>query len=130
MPYRLIPRLFPAQIGKLRNIKKLNLANNKFEGPIPTEIAHLGTALGSDGFTYLDLSHNNFTGIIPSEIGYLESLECAALPQCAELAPVLAAVGASLCPVPTLYLPEILLCRSAGTWSLGSQHHKLPSTQS
>ena len=32
-------------MGRIRNLQSLTLRNNKFEGPIPTEIANLGYAL-------------------------------------------------------------------------------------
>jgi len=58
------------------------MQSNQFEGSIPTQIAHLGSALGYgygngglEGLTSIDLSHNNLTGIIPSQIAYLENLE-------------------------------------------------------
>ena len=60
------------QVGKLRNVRRLDLRNNHFVGSIPTEIANLGYALGYDngeGTTHIDLAHANLTGTIPSEIG-------------------------------------------------------------
>ena len=67
-----------AHVGKLRNVRTLEMRNNRFVGTIPTEIANLGYALGYDedeGTTSLDLAHSNLTGTIPSEIGFLEALK-------------------------------------------------------
>ena len=65
-------------MGKLRNIRALEMRNNRFVGSIPTEIANLGYALGydeDDATTKIDLAHGNLTGTIPSEIGFLEALK-------------------------------------------------------
>ena len=58
------------QVGKVRNLRLLNMHDNQLSGTIPTEIAHLGSALGfglgDDGFpeglVELRLDHNNLTG--------------------------------------------------------------------
>ncbi|KAL5990934.1 hypothetical protein ACLOJK_011839 [Asimina triloba] len=56
-------------IFSIRSLKKLSLANNRFDhSPIPSGFAHL-TSL-----THLDLSNANFYGKIPSSIGSLTSL--------------------------------------------------------
>jgi len=72
----------PTEVGKVRNLRSWNMADNAFSGSIPTQIAYLGNALGYgydngglQGLTSIDLSHNNLTGIIPSQIAYLENLE-------------------------------------------------------
>ena len=59
-------------MGKLRNVRRLELRNNNFVGSIPTQIANLGYALGyenGEGTTHIDLAHGNLTGTVPSEIG-------------------------------------------------------------
>jgi Leucine-rich repeat (LRR) protein len=58
----------PKEIGKLKNLNKLNLAINNFTGEIPNDIGKLVK------LSNVDLSGNNFIGEIPKEIGKLENL--------------------------------------------------------
>lgn len=57
----------PSQVGKLQNLKVLNLSNNNFTG-VPAEIGSL------KNLELLDLSNNSITGL-PNELGNLKNLK-------------------------------------------------------
>lgn len=50
-------------------LRKLNLSDNQFEGPLPDNFS------GLNQLTVLDLSHNNFSGPFPSTMANLSSLQ-------------------------------------------------------
>jgi Leucine-rich repeat (LRR) protein len=50
-------------------LKKLNLSNNQFMGPLPHSLGSLKQ------LTLLDLSHNNLSGTFPSTMANLTSLQ-------------------------------------------------------
>ncbi|KAK9937284.1 hypothetical protein M0R45_014085 [Rubus argutus] len=52
----------PSDIGRLRNVLKLDMSRNNFSGSIPPEIGNCNL------LTYLDLSQNQLSGPIPPEI--------------------------------------------------------------
>uniref|UniRef100_A0A0D9WP71 Leucine-rich repeat-containing N-terminal plant-type domain-containing protein n=1 Tax=Leersia perrieri TaxID=77586 RepID=A0A0D9WP71_9ORYZ len=52
----------PAEIGKLANLKILDLSNNNFYGEIPNSVGHLKS------LRHLDLSYNNLSGLIPRSL--------------------------------------------------------------
>lgn len=53
----------------LQQLKVVDLSNNSFTGPIPTEIGASGEAFG-----YLKMAHNNLSGAIPPGLGNLSNL--------------------------------------------------------
>lgn len=57
----------PSQVGQLKNLKVLNLSNNKFTG-VPAEIGQL------KNLEILNLSNNQLTGL-PNELGNLSNLK-------------------------------------------------------
>ncbi len=57
----------PQSVLDARNVKQLDISNNKMTGALPAEIRHLTT------LEVLNASHNGFTGI-PAEIGQLSRL--------------------------------------------------------
>ncbi|XP_066373486.1 LRR receptor kinase SERL2-like [Miscanthus floridulus] len=57
-PNRTITGTIPAEIGKLRGLKKLDLSSNHLHGEIPSTVFHL------ESLQYLDLSYNNLSGPI------------------------------------------------------------------
>ena len=59
----------PVELGQLVNLRRLNLWSNALAGPIPAELAQL-TSLEE-----LDLSTNQLTGRIPMGLGDIASLE-------------------------------------------------------
>ena len=59
----------PTELSRLTNLESLDLNGNQLTGPIPTELNRL-TNLRS-----LDLHNNLLTGSIPSELGRLTNLE-------------------------------------------------------
>lgn len=58
----------PLEIGKLRNLQRLILANNSLSGPIPKILSNLKR------LEALDLSRNNLTGGIPTSLTSLSFL--------------------------------------------------------
>lgn len=60
--------VIPAEIGKLRNARYIDLCNQGFSGSIPQEIGNLRAV------TFLDLSNNNLSGNVPASIGNLKNL--------------------------------------------------------
>jgi tRNA A-37 threonylcarbamoyl transferase component Bud32 len=61
----------PSELGGLDVLTTLNLSWNQFSGSIPSLLGSLHT------LQVLDLSHNNLSGSIPSTLGQLMSLESA-----------------------------------------------------
>lgn len=59
----------PKIIGKLENLRELNLRMNRFHGRIPPEIGQCRY------LELLDLSQNKFSGVIPSEVANLRHLQ-------------------------------------------------------
>ncbi|MDM8561450.1 hypothetical protein [Candidatus Parabeggiatoa sp. HSG14] len=59
----------PESIGKLRNLKSLDLWGNQLSGPIPESIGNL------ENLKNLDLAINKLSGPIPESIGNLENLK-------------------------------------------------------
>ena len=59
----------PKEIGKLINLKELEIYNNQITGEIPKEIGKL------INLTVLGLNNNQLTGEIPKEIGKLVNLQ-------------------------------------------------------
>ncbi len=57
----------PSEVGRLQNLKVLNLSNNNFTG-VPAEIGSL------KNLELLDLSNNSITGL-PNELGNLTNLK-------------------------------------------------------
>jgi Leucine-rich repeat (LRR) protein len=55
----------PTEIGSLRILEVLNLSYGGYTGPIPKELGQLGQV------EVLDLSHNNLSGEVPIELGNL-----------------------------------------------------------
>jgi len=64
-----VQKNLPLEIGSLHSLQTLDMANNKIEGSLPTEIGFLSSSL-----QYLKLSNNEFTGVIPSELFVMKSL--------------------------------------------------------
>ncbi|KAF8404788.1 hypothetical protein HHK36_009677 [Tetracentron sinense] len=60
---------FSPDIGQLRNLHNLTVADNIFTGPIPSEISHIS------GLRQLNLSNNFFNGTFPSQLSRLKYLE-------------------------------------------------------
>ena len=58
----------PPEIGRLDNLRSLNLPYNDLTGPIPAALGNLGN------LTWVDLGNNQLTGTIPSELGNLANL--------------------------------------------------------
>jgi len=61
-------KLPPSAIGTLTRLTKMNLQNNKLQGPIPTEFGLL------QGMEQLNLASNYFMSSVPSEMGLMTSL--------------------------------------------------------
>ena len=61
-------RPLPAALGKLTQLRSLQLIHGRFTGPIPPELTRLRS------LETLDLSANQLTGPIPSDLGRLTSL--------------------------------------------------------
>ncbi|KAJ0538892.1 putative non-specific serine/threonine protein kinase [Helianthus annuus] len=61
----------PKALERLRSLEILNLSDNDLTGPIPTFLGKLTT---------LDLSRNQFTGSIPTSLGRLASLQAFSAP--------------------------------------------------
>ncbi|CAA2966694.1 probable LRR receptor-like serine threonine-kinase At1g63430 [Olea europaea subsp. europaea] len=59
----------PKKIGKLKNLKVLDLGVNRLTGPIPPEIGNL------TNLVKINLQSNGLTGRLPSELGNLKHLE-------------------------------------------------------
>lgn len=57
----------PSEIGRLKNLKVLDLSNNRFTG-VPAEVGHL------THLEILNLSNNQLTGL-PHELGELQNLK-------------------------------------------------------
>lgn len=55
-----------SELGALTHLKKLDVSENYFEGPIPSE-------LGSLKLENLYLNHNMFSGTLPKELFHLSS---------------------------------------------------------
>lgn len=53
----------PAELGKLTNLKRLQLGNQQFTGEIPAELGNL------TNLQELELGGNQLTGTIPAELG-------------------------------------------------------------
>ena len=58
-----------AELGSLKNVKKLQLWNNSITGSIPPEI------FDAPNLEYLDLEYNEITGTIPKTIGNAKKLK-------------------------------------------------------
>ena len=58
----------PSSIGRLTNLKRLDLGDNLFTGRIPAELGHLAE------LRYLELDENNLGGQIPESLGDLGNL--------------------------------------------------------
>jgi DNA-binding SARP family transcriptional activator len=58
----------PPELGGMRRLMWLELANTLIEGPIPPELGNV------TGLMYLDLSNNNLSGTMPPEMGNLTNL--------------------------------------------------------
>uniref|UniRef100_M4EFS7 Leucine-rich repeat-containing N-terminal plant-type domain-containing protein n=1 Tax=Brassica campestris TaxID=3711 RepID=M4EFS7_BRACM len=59
----------PKEIGKLKNLKILDLGNNHLMGPIPAEIGSLSSIM------IINLQSNGLTGKLPPELGNLKYLK-------------------------------------------------------
>ena len=59
----------PTQLSRLTNLESLDLNGNQLTGPIPTELGQLTNLL------HLWLNSNQLTGSIPAELGRLTNLE-------------------------------------------------------
>jgi len=58
----------PIELGSLKNLQVLNLANNQLKGKIPAELGNLTNLL------WLNLSFNKLTGSIPPELSNINRL--------------------------------------------------------
>ena len=58
----------PPELGRLVNLRELDLAGNQLAGSIPPELGNLAN------LQYLALSENQLTGSIPPELGNLDNL--------------------------------------------------------
>ena len=63
---RYVPEEIPADLGRLRALRVLDLSDNGFGGTIPE-----GFGKGYRALEVLDLGHNFLTGAIPDDLGYL-----------------------------------------------------------
>ncbi|XP_010533657.1 PREDICTED: probable LRR receptor-like serine/threonine-protein kinase At1g63430 isoform X2 [Tarenaya hassleriana] len=59
----------PKEIGKLKNLKVLDLGNNLLTGPIPAELGNLSSIM------IINLQSNGLTGKLPPELGNLRYLK-------------------------------------------------------
>ena len=59
----------PPELGQLANLRRLSLGGNQLTGPIPAELGHLAN------LEQLSLDGNQLTGTIPVELGHLANLE-------------------------------------------------------
>eukprot|EP00940_MAST-03C_sp_MAST-3C-sp2_P003367 g3367.t1 len=68
-PYSKLTGTIPSELGSLPELTEVLLRGNELTGPIPVELADLGseTIFGWKWMILLDLAHNRLTGTIPSE---------------------------------------------------------------
>ena len=59
----------PAELGRITELERLDLAHNRLTGSIPAALATLAD------LEVLDLSHNELSGAIPGELGNLAEVE-------------------------------------------------------